>query len=428
MRFRVLPTVRDVSLSMVCLLVVGSAWACAPVVDRGDHPDTRESADSSDTALSEGDATPTTLRIATFNTSLSRDATGKLVDDLAGGDDTQAKKVAEILQIVRPDVVLLNEFDRGSEGAAAHSFDEAYLSVSQDGASPLDYPHRYVPKTNTGVHSGVDLNGDGETVSEPGADGYGDDAYGFGEFPGQYGMVVYSRFSIVERDIRTFREFLWKAMPDNQLPTDFYSSEAVDKLRLSSKNHVDLPIRVAGRTLHVLASHPTPPAFDGEADRNGRRNHDEIQFWSDYVSGGKEASYVRDDSGTEGGLGEGEPFTIVGDLNLDPNDGEGRKGAIRQLLEHPRIRDPQPASEGAERAAEEDGGANTSHDGEAGLDTADFPDDEIGNLRVDYVLPSSDLAVEEAGVFWPAPGSEDADLNDVSDHHLVWVDLTIDPN
>ena len=29
---------------------------------------------------------------------------------------------------------------------------------------------------------------------------------------------------------------------------------------------------------------PTPPAFDGEEDRNGRRNHDEIRFWVDYVS------------------------------------------------------------------------------------------------------------------------------------------------
>ena len=41
---------------------------------------------------------------------------------------------------------------------------------------------------------------DGRVVSTPGAAGYGDDALGFGAFPGQFGMVVYSRYPIKLRD------------------------------------------------------------------------------------------------------------------------------------------------------------------------------------------------------------------------------------
>ena len=63
--------------------------------------------------------------------------------------------------------------------------------------------------------------------------------------------------------------------------------EELEVVRLSSKSHWDVPVKVGGHTVHVLASHPTPPTFDGEEDRNGRRNHDEIRFWADYVSPGK---------------------------------------------------------------------------------------------------------------------------------------------
>ncbi len=42
--------------------------------------------------------------------------------------------------------------------------------------------------------------------------------------------------------------------------------------------------------------------------------------------------------------------------------------------------------------------------GDPTLDTADFPDDTVGNLRVDYVLPSNGLDVLAADVFWPSGG------------------------
>src|SRR5690606_29210447 len=146
------------------------------------------------------------------------------------------------------------------------------------------YPYAFVAPSNTGIPSGFDLNNDG-TV------GGGDDAFGFGFFPGQYGMAVLSKFPILEDEVRTFQTFLWKDMPGALLPddpntaapADWYSPEELAAFRLSSKSHWDVPVDVNGNTVHVLASHPTPPTFDGAEDRNGLRNHDEIRFWADYV-------------------------------------------------------------------------------------------------------------------------------------------------
>ena len=368
---------------------------------------------------------PVELRIATYNASMYRSSLGELAGDLAGGEDAHAKRVAEVLQRVRPDIVLVNEFDYDPDGGPDAIFASEYLGVSQSGLDPIEYPYRYAPASNTGESSGVDLNKDGNVGSEQGTQQWGDDSFGFGRYPGQYAMVVYSRYPIDTQGVRTFRTLLWKDMPGNQQPTDWYTPEAVEVMRLSSKTHADVPVDVDGRTLHVLASHPTPPSFDGDEDRNGRRNHDEIRLWVDYVTGGEGASYLVDDAGETGGLGDGEAFFVAGDLNSDPADGDSRREALADLLAHPRVQDTLPASEGGEAAAESDGGANRSHTGDPSLDTADFSDGRVGNLRVDYVLPSTEMTVRDSGVFWPADGAEGAQAASVSDHHLVWVDVTL---
>ena len=366
-----------------------------------------------------------TIRVATYNVSLFRQAQGGLTSDLAGGDDAQARAIAEVLQRTRPDIVLLNEFDWDADGEAAQIFAEQYLAVAQNGAEPLDFPHWYVPQTNTGEHSGVDLDGNGEAVSTPGSQAYGNDAFGFGTFPGQYGMVIFSRYPIATDDVRTFRTLRWADMPGNQLPTDFYSADAIEVFRLSSKNHIDVPVEVEGHVVHMLASHPTPPSFDGPEDRNGRRNHDEIRFWVDYLTGGDQAAYITDDAGTAGALDPAAVFVVVGDLNSDPFDGDSRREALRDLLAHERVQDPAPESDGAEEAAELSAQANTVHQGDPRLDTADFNDNTVGNLRVDYVLPSANAVVESSGVFWPTLDGEFSDLVRASDHRLVWVDLFV---
>ena len=372
-----------------------------------------------------------TLRVATYNASLNRSAAGELEADLSTRDDPQAATIAEVLQRTRPDVVLLNEFDHVPDGRAVDLFRENYLEVSQGGARPIEYRYAYVAPSNTGVPSGFDLNNDG-TV------GGGDDAFGFGLFEGQYGMAVLSRYPIDTDAVRTFQHFLWKDMPGALLPddpataapADWYSAEELEVVRLSSKSHWDVPVRVGTRTVHVLASHPTPPTFDGPENRNGRRNHDEIRFWADYVTPGTASRYVYDDDGRRGGLRPGASFVVVGDQNADPLDGDSVDAAIDQLLDHPRVTDPLPTSAGGPEAAALQGGANLAHEGDPAYDTADFADTAPGNLRADYVLPSRDLRVRDAGVFWPVQADPLSRLTGVfpfpsSDHRLVWVDVAV---
>ncbi|WP_289017504.1 endonuclease/exonuclease/phosphatase family protein [uncultured Ornithinimicrobium sp.] len=361
------------------------------------------------------------VRFATFNASLNRFNDGDLARDLSTGENLQAQNVAETIQRTRPDVVLINEFDyaAGNEDL----FRDNYLEVPQNGAEAIDYPYAYIAPSNTGIPSGVDLNGDG-AVGGP------DDAFGFGYFSGQYGMVVYSRYPIDADEVRTFQTFRWADMPGNLMPTEFYSPEAQEVLRLSSKSHWDVPVEIGNQTVHVLAAHPTPPTFDGPEDRNGRRNHDEIRFWADYVGSPKESAYIYDDEGERGGLKPGERFVVVGDYNADPRDGDSVNGAIDQLLDHPRVNTTvTPASEGGAEQAFLQGGVNLEHRGDPAFDTADFSEPP-GNLRVDYVLPSRSLKIEDAGVFWPT--SDDPLFRLVgtfpfptSDHRLVWVDVRL---
>jgi 3-phytase len=362
---------------------------------------------------------PERVRFATFNASLNRRETGELAQDLASRDNIQARKVAEIIQRVRPDVLVLNEFDFDEDGLAARLLQENYLNIGQGGQAPIRYPHRFTAPVNTGVKTEFDLDNDGRRL------GAGD-AQGFGFFPGQYGMVVYSRFPIDPKAVRTFQKFLWKDMPGALLPVDpqttapYYTAEELSVLRLSSKSHWDLPVQLGDRVIHLLCAHPTPPVFDGPEDRNGRRNHNEIRLWADYLDP-ERADYLVDDLGRRGGLQADAAFVIAGDMNADPLDGDSFEGAIRQLLEHPRVaRIAAPRSEGASKAAARDS-AGHRHRGDAANDTALFRGP--GNLRADYVLPSKDLRIIDSGVFWPAEGEEGADLIDASDHRLVWIDI-----
>jgi endonuclease/exonuclease/phosphatase family metal-dependent hydrolase len=341
---------------------------------------------------------------------------GQLLEDLKAGDD-QAKRVAAIIQRVRPSVLLINEFDYDEEGRAATRFLQDYLGVPQHGGTPIGYEHVFLGPVNTGEPAGMDLDRDGRD------DGPGD-AFGFGQHPGQYGMLLLSQFPILSSRTRTFRLLPWRAMPDNALPFDFYGPEAAAVLRLSSKSHWDVPVRLPdGRVLHLLASHPTPPVFDGPEDRNGRRNFDEIRFWADYLDP-RSSGWIVDDTGTRGGIAEGEPFVVLGDLNADPFDGDSSENAMASLIEHPRIAaSAAPASDGAVVSARRSGGVNVEHRGNPMFDTVELDPDGPGNLRLDYVLPSVELELLAGGVFWPPPEVPDSELVGASDHRLVWIDV-----
>lgn len=382
------------------------------------------------------------VTVATFNVGLARNHPGALAAALAQPGDPQASAVAALIQRVAPDILLLNELDDDPEGSALSRFQANYLARAQTAAAgPVTYPFVWRAPVNTGLASGLDLDGDGITGSLQ-ADGRlsdPDDAYGYGRFPGQYGMALLSRFPIDRDAVRTFRLFRWQSMPGHLIPAEAYDAAARARLRLSSKSHWDVPVRLGAASLHVLAAHPTPPVFDDPViDRNGRRNHDEIRFWADYIQGGAAAAYLVDDAGRRGGLPSGARFVILGDYNADPLDGDSRTGAMRQLTEHPLVAPaPVPASAGGPAAAARQGGENRRQRGDPAFDTADFYDfgrGAPGNLRVDYVLPGrAGLRATDARVFWPAPGQAGFELVGPgrpvvsSDHRLVAVTLVVVP-
>jgi hypothetical protein len=377
------------------------------------------------------------VRFSTFNASLNRNNAGDLAAELAVPGSPQPDAVAEIIQRTRPDVLLINEFDYDPGGVAAAEFQENYLSVPHNGAEAIEYLSRCAVPSNTGVPSGRDLDKNG-SVGGPG------DAFGFGFFPGQFAFVVYSKYEIDCESIRTFQLFLWKDMPDAMLPmnpdgSSYYDEGDLAVFRLSSKNHADVPIVIGNKVVHFLVSHPTPPVFDGDEDRNGTRNNDEIRFWADYVGpGASQGAYIYDDDGNAGSLKPGSLFVIAGDQNSDPFDGDSVPGAAQQLLENPKVNAKvTPASQGGVDRSEAQPG-NESQLGNPAFDTADFSEPPFGpgNLRADYVLPSKSLQIRDAGVFWPADDDPlsrltgtgifgDPDRQPSSDHRLVWIDLRV---
>lgn len=364
---------------------------------------------------------PVKLRVATYNLALTEDVAGGVVERLRG-DDAHARKLAAVIQSVRPDILLLNELDRDEAGEAARLFRERYLSVGQFGLEPLDYPYAFQAPVNTGVDSGLDLDRNG-TLGDPG------DAWGFGRHPGQYGMLVLSRFPIDVDAARTFQHLRWADLPgavgplDPDTGTPWYPAEIWTQLRLSSKSHWDLPIDTPLGRIHLLAAHPTPPAFDGPERRNVVRNHDELQLWKHYLDG---AGWIVDDQGRRGGLAADARFVIVGDLNADPADGASAPNAIAQVLTHARVQaEPAPRSAGSEAASLTflpGNGETLAQRGDPATDTAEF-NGKVGNLRVDYALPSVGFTLIDQGVFWPKHGEPGSDWVTASDHRMVWVEL-----
>ena len=371
---------------------------------------------------------PKTLRVATYNVSLYAEVADGVRARLAGGHDAKARHIAAVIQRQRPDLLLLNEFDYDAKGALADVFQREYLEVGQHGEAPIHYPYRYFAPVNTGEPSGMDLNGDGR-IGGPGRL-HGEDAFGYGLHPGQYGMLVLSRHPIDTGAVRTFQTLPWSILPNARRPKNpatgrwWYDDAVWPKLRLSSKSHWDVPVRTPGGVVHFLVSHPTPPVFDGPEDRNGLRNADELTLWRHYLDD-RDADWLCDDQGRCGGLPAEARFVIAGDLNNDPTDGDGHHEAIVELIEHPRVlRHAFPTSEGAVQSTRERGGANLRHRGNPAQDTSQFGS-ASGNLHLDFVLPSVGLQITGSGVFWPLKGQPGADWVGASDHRMVWLDLEL---
>lgn len=340
-----------------------------------------------------------TIRVASFNAAMKRDGPALLLRDIRRGKDPQIAAAVAVIARNAPDILALQGFDWDYDGVALGAFTDLLR------ASGLDYPHWYAPRPNSGLATDLDLDGDGRKGG-PG------DAQGYGAFTGQGGMAVLSRFPILKDKAQDYSTLIWRDIPGAILPvykdgTPFPSPDAQAVQRLSSTGHWQVPVRVPdGTVLTLLTFYAGPPVFDGPEDRNGRRNHDEILLWRAIMDGSfGPVPKVR--------------FVLAGGANLDPEDSDGRTEAIRLLLADTRLQDPGPRSDGAAQAGSQ------GHHGEDALDTVDWS--KVGRMRVDYVLPSRDLRVTGAGVFWPAPGSPGHDeALAASRHRLVWVDLALD--
>lgn len=362
------------------------------------------------------------LRVAVYNTGLSRGGPGLLLRDIVDGEDPQVAVAAEVILRVRPDILLLMGFDHDAENRALSAF-RTVLRTGVADVEGLNFPYAYSPPQNAGLPSGLDLDGDG-LLHGPA------DAFGFGEFRGQGGMAILSRLPLDLDEARDFSTVLWRDLAEPDLPEHadgrpFPTARAQAAMRLSSFGHWDVPVTLPdGRRIHLLASYSSPPVFDGPEDVNGRRNRDELRFWDQYLGGhpftaaqGGTVRYSR------------APYILLAGLNIDPNDGDGAAADLRRLLARRLFRDPGPRSAGGVAAAARQAGINLRQAGDPARDTADWRDDPgPGNLRVDYVLPSPALTPRASGVFWPAPDQDQAALVERGQslgtrHRLVWVDL-----
>lgn len=318
------------------------------------------------------------LRIATYNVELQRDGPGLLLRDLARGKDPQIAAVLDVIATADADVLAIQNFDYDLTAEA--------LSIL---AKAADYPHYFALRPNAGMPTGLDMDGDGKLGGPA-------DAQGYGRFSGHGGMAILSRYPILTDSVQDLSDLLWKDVPDALLPVTadgpFPSADALAVQRLSTTGHWIVPIDVPKGQFDLMTFHASPPVFDGPEDRNGRRNHDEIRLWQQVLDG---------DIGTA----PANRFVIAGDANLDPDDSDGIRSAIDNLLADMRLQDVRPT-------------------GAAGTDTVDWADPVPGNLRVDYVLPSIHWAVLDSGVMWPAADDPEArTVATASRHRLVWVDL-----
>ena len=330
-----------------------------------------------------------TFRIATYNAELSDFGPGLLWQDLQHANDPQREAAIAVIERLDADILVLTGIDYDLRGDALGAL---AARLAENGTM---YPYHLALRPNTGVATGLDIDGNGK-LGEP------RDAMGYGRFAGEGGMAILSRLPIDAGGARDFSGFLWADLPGNLMPAD---DPARGIQRLSTTGHWEVPITLPNqKTLRILAYYATPPVFGGPEDRNGRRNHDEAAFWLHLLNGTLPMPAPL------------PPFVLLGQTSLDPFDGAGRSGALRALMRHSTVQEVAPKGTHGRKEQE--------HAGDTALDTALY--DGIGGLRVEQILPSADLVVSEAGVLWP-PTTDPffGVLTTASRHFPLWVDIEL---
>jgi hypothetical protein len=175
-----------------------------------------------------------TVRIATFNVEMARRGPGLLLRDIEKGDDPQITAIGGIIAHNAPDILLLNGFDYDYNNAALNAFAN---TLAKQG---ITYLHNFALLPNTGMPTGLDLDGDGKT-------GTPRDAQGFGRFSGQGGMAILSRYPVDPADVVDFSAMLWAQFPGAAIPlnpdgTRFPSDGVYAFQRLSTTGHWVVPV------------------------------------------------------------------------------------------------------------------------------------------------------------------------------------------
>ncbi len=296
------------------------------------------------------------LRVATWAGDFNRKGPGLMLRELTREDPVPG---VETLRKAAPDILLLTNIDYDARLVT--------LRALADRIEPGRYPHLFAARPNTGLPTGLDLDGDGRL-------GGPRDAQGYGWFSGQGGQALLSRWPLSLRVDHS--DLLWRDLPGSAIRAD---DTGHDIQRLSSSAHWAVDVQHPGGTFTLLTLSATPPVFDGPEDRNGRRNRDEVLLWRHVL---------------DGRLGAAPPGEVIllGNFNLDPDTGDGLREVMQQVLADPRLQDPLP-----------------------GLPTVTWR--RVGPMRVSYALPSRGFTIRDAGV---TPPEENA-----GPHGLVWVDLSL---
>lgn len=335
------------------------------------------------------------LNVAVYHTSLARPGPGILLRDILAGKDPQVLAVSQIIRHADPDILLLLDVDYDHDLLALQALRDKIGEIGSH------YPYLFAARPNSGMQTGLDLDRDGKF-------GGPRDAQGFGQFSGQGGLALLSKYPIGTDAFQDYSPVLWQDLPEALLTLpdgqNLLEPEVLASQRLSSTAHWALPVNVDGLDIWLMAFHAGPPVFSGFADHNARRNHDEAQFWIHYLAG-RFAPPPAD------------RFILLGGSNMDPDGSNGRPAAMRALLAHPRLQDPKPKGFGWQNPTD-------GHRGDPALATARWPPPGPGNLRVDYILPFADWTILGSEVVWPEEGTALATTADTASRHaLVMVTL-----
>jgi len=321
-------------------------------------------------------------------------------------NDEKARAAASIIRAHAPDILSIDEIqydypdtpDPGLPGTGlnARRFADTFLA-------DLGYRYDWMTPGNAGVRSGFEAPY--ETI-------------GFARFPGEYGTALLSRFPIRAAEAVSFRRFLWRDLPENRLADLNESLRArgkppvPDGFPLFDKDVSDVPVEIDGRMIHVIVAHTAPPVYERH---NVARNADHLRFLDTFVAG-RPLPGIRP-------LDPEAPFVLIGDLNCDPEDGEGDAEAIRRLIENPRILAFFPEGSGSR-------GANPRRNTFlAGGGVPNPPlDFNVLQLQLDYILPSKHFANPRGLVHWPDVRSQKDALmvaRRASDHFFLMVEVEI---